>query len=143
MADERLHLFDHYTLDRGRGTLLRGDEPVHLRPQAYELLDYLAERRGRLVSKDQIIGHIWQAWLRQTQRDSTESHTSIRVAFQLVQDHQVSLFWPLPSAACYQARLWIAQGNLSAASRWAETAGIDAGAASSGPSCQTAKPLAP
>jgi LuxR family maltose regulon positive regulatory protein len=72
-----------------------------------------------------IIGHIWQAWLRQTQRDSTESHTSIRVAFQLVQDHQVSLFWPLPSAACYQARLWIAQGNLSAASRWAETAGID------------------
>ena len=60
MADERLYLFADYTLDRGRGTLLRGGEPVHLRPQAYELLGYLAEQRGRLVSKDQLIAHIWQ-----------------------------------------------------------------------------------
>jgi DNA-binding winged helix-turn-helix (wHTH) protein/Flp pilus assembly protein TadD len=60
VADERLYLFADYTLDRGRGTLLRGGEPVHLRPQAYELLSYLAEQRGRLVSKDQLIGHIWQ-----------------------------------------------------------------------------------
>ena len=72
-----------------------------------------------------IIGHIWQAWLRQTQGDSAEGGASIRVAFQLVQDHQVSSFWPLPSAACYQARLWIAQGNLSAANRWAETASLN------------------
>jgi LuxR family maltose regulon positive regulatory protein len=72
-----------------------------------------------------IIGHIWQAWLRQTQGDSAESHTSIRAAFQLVQDHQVSSFWPLPSAACYQARLWIAQGNLATANRWAETSGLN------------------
>jgi LuxR family maltose regulon positive regulatory protein len=72
-----------------------------------------------------IIGHIWQAWLRQAQGDSAEGDASIRVAFQLVQDHQVSPFWPLPSAACYQARMWIAQGNLSAANRWAETASLD------------------
>jgi LuxR family maltose regulon positive regulatory protein len=72
-----------------------------------------------------IIGHIWQAWLRQTQGDSAEGDASIRVAFQLVQDHQVSAFWPLPSAACYQARLWIAQGNMAAANRWAETAGLN------------------
>jgi DNA-binding winged helix-turn-helix (wHTH) protein/Tfp pilus assembly protein PilF len=60
VADERLHLFADYTLDRGRGTLLRGEEPVHLRPQAYDLLTYLAEHRGRLVAKDQLIRHVWQ-----------------------------------------------------------------------------------
>jgi LuxR family maltose regulon positive regulatory protein len=67
-----------------------------------------------------IIGHVWLAWLRQTQGDVTGSHAAIRTALQLVQQHQVSPFWPLPSAACYQARLWIAQGNLAAASHWGQ-----------------------
>ena len=60
MADEGVHLFADYTLDRGRGTLLRGGEPVHLRPQSYELLSFLADHRGRLISKDQLISHVWQ-----------------------------------------------------------------------------------
>jgi LuxR family maltose regulon positive regulatory protein len=72
-----------------------------------------------------IIGHVWLAWLRQTQGDVAGSHEAIRAALQLVQHHQVSPFWPLPSATCYQARLWIAQGNLAAASRWAETSRLN------------------
>jgi LuxR family maltose regulon positive regulatory protein len=68
-----------------------------------------------------IIGHVWLAWLRHTQADVTGSHAAIRAALQVVQRHQVSLFWPLPSAACCQARLWIAQGNLAEASRWSQT----------------------
>ncbi len=71
-----------------------------------------------------IIGHVWLAWLRQTQRDVTGSQEAIRAAIQLVEQHQVSRFWPLPPAACYQARLWIAQGNLAAASRWAQESGL-------------------
>jgi DNA-binding winged helix-turn-helix (wHTH) protein/tetratricopeptide (TPR) repeat protein len=55
-----VHLFADYTLDRGRGTLLSANGPVHLRPQSYELLSYLADHRGVLVSKDQLIQHIWQ-----------------------------------------------------------------------------------
>jgi LuxR family maltose regulon positive regulatory protein len=43
----------------------------------------------------------------------------------LVQQHEVSRFWPLPSTACYQARLWIAQGNLAAANLWAQTSGLN------------------
>jgi LuxR family maltose regulon positive regulatory protein len=68
-----------------------------------------------------IAGHVWLSWLRQTQGDVPGSQESIRAALQLVQQHQVSRFWPLPSADCYQARLWIAQHDLHAASGWAKT----------------------
>jgi len=74
-----------------------------------------------------ITGHVWLSWLRQTQGDVTGSQESIRTALQLVQRDQVSRFWPLPPAGCYQARLWIAQGNLAAASRWAQDSGLNPG----------------
>ena len=60
MGDERLHLFEDYELDRLRGCLLRAGRPVHLRPQAYKALKYLAENAGRLVTKDQLIAEIWE-----------------------------------------------------------------------------------
>jgi LuxR family maltose regulon positive regulatory protein len=72
-----------------------------------------------------IIGQVWLAWLRQTQGDVTGSHAAIRAALQLVHHHQVSPFWPLPSAACYQARLWIAQDNLAAAGHWSQTSRLN------------------
>jgi LuxR family maltose regulon positive regulatory protein len=72
-----------------------------------------------------ITGYVWLAWLRQTQGDMTGSLEAIRSALQLVQQHQVSRLLPLPPAACYQARLWIAQGNLAAARRWAQESGLN------------------
>jgi LuxR family maltose regulon positive regulatory protein len=72
-----------------------------------------------------VTGYVWLAWLRQTQGDMTGGLEAIRSALQLVQQHQVSRLLPLPSAACYQARLWIAQGNLAAARRWAQENGLD------------------
>ena len=65
-----------------------------------------------------IIGNIWLAWLRHTIGDIPGSQESIRDALQLVQRHQVSRYWPIPSAASYQARLSIAQGNRAAADHW-------------------------
>ena len=47
-------------LDLSRGFLLRGDELVHLRPQTYEVLKYLVEHRGELISKDKVIEDVWQ-----------------------------------------------------------------------------------
>lgn len=73
-----------------------------------------------------IAGNAWLAWLRQSQGDVTGSDQAIRVALQLVQEKQVSRFWPLPPVACYQARLWIVQGDLLAASRWARDSGLNA-----------------
>ena len=55
MEEEKLHLFDEFVLDTGRGSLLRAGQPIHLRPQAYKTLKYLVENRGRLISKDRLI----------------------------------------------------------------------------------------
>lgn len=60
MSDHRIHLFDDFTLDLTRGFLLRGDELVHLRRQTYEVLTYLVQNRGRLISKDKLIEDVWR-----------------------------------------------------------------------------------
>jgi DNA-binding winged helix-turn-helix (wHTH) protein/tetratricopeptide (TPR) repeat protein len=56
---DRITLFGRFELDRRQGCLLRAGAPVHLRPQAYEVLDYLAARQGRLITKDTLIAHLW------------------------------------------------------------------------------------
>src|SRR5687768_18327202 len=60
MEQGKLKLFEDFELDAMRGCLLRGGRPVHLRPQAYRLLKFLTENRGRLISKDQLIEEVWE-----------------------------------------------------------------------------------
>src|SRR5262245_12006040 len=52
-------LFAGYTLNTARACLLRDGEPIHLRPQAYRALKFFAEHRGRLVTKEELIGEVW------------------------------------------------------------------------------------
>ncbi|MCA9988590.1 MAG: hypothetical protein KDE59_29995, partial [Anaerolineales bacterium] len=72
-----------------------------------------------------ISGHVWLAWLRQIEGNVTDSQEAIQAALQLIQQYEVSRFWPIPPAACTQVRLWLAQGNLAAASRWGQTNGLN------------------
>ena len=58
--DDKIPLFDDLTLDLARGSLLRAGVPVHLRPLSYGVLRYLAERRGRLVTKDELLDAVWE-----------------------------------------------------------------------------------
>ena len=51
--------FDVYTLDLQRCSLLRGSNQVQLRPKSFDLLRYLVEHAGRLVSKEELIQAIW------------------------------------------------------------------------------------
>ena len=53
------HSFDGFTLDLTRGCLLRGIEEVKLRPKAFDVLSYLIENNGRLVSKEELIHAVW------------------------------------------------------------------------------------
>lgn len=55
----KVFAFDDFRLDLARGRLLRGAEPVPLRPKSFELLAYLVENRGRLLPKDELIGALW------------------------------------------------------------------------------------
>jgi DNA-binding winged helix-turn-helix (wHTH) protein/tetratricopeptide (TPR) repeat protein len=60
MADggKRLH-FGSFCLDLDSERLWRGGDPVPLRPKAWALLRYLAERPERLVSKEELLVTVW------------------------------------------------------------------------------------
>src|ERR1044071_5615007 len=51
--------FDQFQLDRAGGTLLGHVGPVPLTPKALALLEYLAARPGRLVTKQELLDAIW------------------------------------------------------------------------------------
>jgi DNA-binding winged helix-turn-helix (wHTH) protein/Tol biopolymer transport system component len=55
----RQYCFADFTLDLEEGFLRRGVEEVKLRPKAFELLAYLVERHGRLVTKTALIEAVW------------------------------------------------------------------------------------
>lgn len=51
--------FGEFELDETRGALLRGGSEIHLRRQAFGVLQFLAANAGRLVSKDEIFEAVW------------------------------------------------------------------------------------
>ncbi|MGE0096548.1 MAG: alpha/beta fold hydrolase [Alphaproteobacteria bacterium] len=51
--------FSGHRLDPERRELWRGAEPVALQPQVFDLLLYLVRNRDRVVSKDDLIAHVW------------------------------------------------------------------------------------
>ncbi len=55
----QIHSFDEFRLDLTRGCLFRGTVELKLRPQSFEVLKYLTQNQGRLVSKDELIASVW------------------------------------------------------------------------------------
>lgn len=53
------HSFSEFTLDLTRGCLQRGQHEIKLRPKSFEVLKYLVENNGRLISKDELIRAVW------------------------------------------------------------------------------------
>ena len=51
--------FGPFRLDRGAGCVFRHNERVPLPPKPFALLQYLAERPGRLISKDELLSAVW------------------------------------------------------------------------------------
>ena len=52
-------LFADRRLDIDRRELHRGQEPIAIEPQVFDLLVYLIENRDRVVSKDDLIAAVW------------------------------------------------------------------------------------
>ena len=48
-----------FELDLESGRLLRGSTPVDLPPKAFGVLRRIAERPGRLVSKEELLQNVW------------------------------------------------------------------------------------
>ena len=53
-------VFSDQTLDTERRELCRGSERIAIEPQVFDLLVYLLENCGRVVSKDDLIEAIWE-----------------------------------------------------------------------------------
>ncbi len=51
--------FDEFTLDTTIAELRRGSDVVSLEPQVFDLIRFLAENAGRVVSRDDIIQGVW------------------------------------------------------------------------------------
>src|SRR5260370_32579131 len=51
--------FEGYTLDVARNALRAADREVQLRPKTFEVLRYLLENAGRLVTKEKLVKAIW------------------------------------------------------------------------------------
>jgi TolB-like protein/DNA-binding winged helix-turn-helix (wHTH) protein/Tfp pilus assembly protein PilF len=51
--------FDGFTLDLACGCLRRGCDEIKLRPKSFDVLRYLVENRGRLLSKEELIRAVW------------------------------------------------------------------------------------
>ena len=54
-----VYRFGDYTLDTSSGELLRGGYRVRLRPQPAALLEYLLQRPGTVVSRDELRRVLW------------------------------------------------------------------------------------
>ena len=53
------YLFEDYALDTERRELRRSNAPVAVEPKVFDLLAYVIENRGRVVSRDDLIAHVW------------------------------------------------------------------------------------
>ena len=51
--------FGNLSLDLTRHEVRLNGEPLALKPQEYDLLVYLAQKRGRVLSRDQILEEVW------------------------------------------------------------------------------------
>ena len=52
--------FGKFTLDISRGGVYRGAEQVRIRPRSFDVLRYLVEHPGKLVSRDELIDAVWK-----------------------------------------------------------------------------------
>jgi eukaryotic-like serine/threonine-protein kinase len=58
-AASSAHAFGSFRLDSAERLLLRGGEQISLTPKAFDLLVYLVEHAGRLVTKQELMNALW------------------------------------------------------------------------------------
>jgi DNA-binding response OmpR family regulator len=58
VAVEKL-TFGNLSIDLTRREVTYEGETLHLKPKEYELLRYLVENKGRVLSRDQILQDVW------------------------------------------------------------------------------------
>jgi len=55
----QLLVFDNLTIDLNRREVRLQEQPLPLKPKEYELLLFLAQHRGQVLSREYILQHVW------------------------------------------------------------------------------------
>jgi TolB-like protein/DNA-binding winged helix-turn-helix (wHTH) protein/cytochrome c-type biogenesis protein CcmH/NrfG len=58
-TDDTVLRFGDFVLDLTRRSVLRGGQPVELRPKSFDVLALLARNAGRVVTKDELMAGVW------------------------------------------------------------------------------------
>lgn len=80
VSEPHVLIFEPFSLDVSRSELLRGDDVVQLRRQSFDVLRYLAQAGGRLVSNDEIVDAVWSVRPAQPNDSVTQCIKDIRRA---------------------------------------------------------------
>ncbi|HXH84840.1 MAG TPA: AAA family ATPase, partial [Candidatus Tectomicrobia bacterium] len=59
MRSDRSVTFGPFRLDPGTESIWRGGDEIRLRPKTFAVLRYLAERPGRLITKEELLQAVW------------------------------------------------------------------------------------
>jgi DNA-binding winged helix-turn-helix (wHTH) protein len=54
-----IYFFDDYELDTERYALRHSSVPVHIEPKVFDVLVYLIQHRGQVVTKEHLHTHLW------------------------------------------------------------------------------------
>ncbi len=76
--NQKLICFPPFRLDCPEHRLYRGDELIPLRPKSFELLQYLALRPARLVTKEELLEAVWP--------DTTTTDTVLKVCIREIRE---------------------------------------------------------
>jgi DNA-binding winged helix-turn-helix (wHTH) protein len=58
--EKPIYRFEDVEVDPAQGCIKRADGETHLRQQTFQVLLYLLEQHERLVTKEELMGHIWK-----------------------------------------------------------------------------------
>jgi two-component system copper resistance phosphate regulon response regulator CusR len=77
-ASERVQLAD-LEMDPARRLVTRAGQPIDLTPREFELLEYLFNNRGRVVSREMLARDVWKETARQTPLDNVIDAQMLRL----------------------------------------------------------------
>lgn len=85
---KQLWEFDCYRVDFERRLLLRGEEPVQLPAKALDTLLLLIQRRGKVVTKDELMKAVWPDAFVEESNLSQSIHVLRKTLGESVEDHR-------------------------------------------------------
>jgi adenylate cyclase len=113
-----IYRFENHALDLARGRLMTAGGEIELPPKPYDLLRYMVENAGRLISKEEIVGAVWDKAV-VTDQSLARCVSDVRAA---IGDHAHSIIKTVPRRGYLFAVDVVRQDNIDAQGEFASTA---------------------